>query len=127
MTSGLWLGKISPKTENMISALIGFVFLIAMTAGIAIVAAFLLDLVTRRMGLVLRSLIAGFIGGVLLMALPLAMFLTIEGEGISFLSILPMLVAGLLLMLLVGFPAAYFFGRRRQRARGAPITPETFE
>jgi len=111
----------------MISALIGFVFLIAMTAGIAIVAAFLLDLVARRMGLVLRSLIAGFIGGVLLMALPLAMFLTIEGEGISFLSILPMLVAGLFLMLFVGFPAAYFFGRRRQQVCGAPITPETFE
>ncbi len=109
------------------TGLFGLAFIVFFVAVLSLGLAFLLDVSAKKLGLVTRSVIAAILAGFLTMIVPVAGVLrVVEGETLLVV-LMPLLVLGIVLALLVGFPVAYFFGRRRNRVRSEPVKPEVFE
>ncbi|MCP5397580.1 MAG: hypothetical protein H6918_12810 [Sphingomonadaceae bacterium] len=108
--------------------LFGLVFLVALIAGLAIGAAFVLEAITPQTRWKLRAVWAGLFAGFLPITVPLAALVSETGfssEGI--IAILAVLVGGAMFAVLLGFPAAYFFLRAREAKRGAGQPSDAFE
>lgn len=109
------------------TGLIGIAFVMAMVSVIALGMAFFLDVAASRLGLVLRSIIAAIVAGALAVAFPIFTVIGAVDDEALFVVLLPLLILGFVLALVLGFPIAYFFSKRRQRGRDNPIEPEIFE
>ncbi|MEO1649129.1 MAG: hypothetical protein AAFR32_09965 [Pseudomonadota bacterium] len=105
------------------SLLFGVLIVGAISLGLA----FLLDVAARGLSVVKRSITAGLVGGFLPMSLPLAIVLMESSLEDSFLVALVLVIMSLIASLLIGFPAAYFFSRKRQKARDEELDPKVFE
>ncbi|NMW31650.1 hypothetical protein HKD42_06215 [Altererythrobacter sp. RZ02] len=106
----------------------GILFGVVMIAVLAIGVAFLLDVTLRSVGWKKRSLIAGFVATAVPMMVPIGTILsTASGDGNLVILLLPLIVGIGLMTVLVGFPAAYFFTRRREQNRDAASEPKIFD
>lgn len=108
--------------------LLGIALLIGLIAGIAVGAAFVLESIRPQIPWKQRAWWAALGGGFIPMLLPLIAIATEGGfSSEGFIAIAAILVAGIIAALLVGFPAAYFFARARESARGLADPVDTFE
>lgn len=109
---------------GLLFMLFGLLFLIAMIAGIAVGAAFVLEAIRPQLRWPQRAWWAALTGGFVPMLVPLVAIAANAGFGTEgVIAMVAILVAGLIASLAIGFPATYIFCRSRARARGEEGDP----
>lgn len=95
------------------SLLANLIFFLAIPAALAAGMAFALANLAPGWGLRLRSVMAALVAGGLPIALPITALVTTSGyNGDLFIPVTALVVAGLFLALVIGFPVALVTGRR---------------
>ena len=103
--------------------LANLIFFLAIPAALAAGMAFALANLAPAWGLRLRTVIAALVAGGLPIALPITALVTTSGyTGDLLIPVTALVVAGLFLALVIGFPVALLVGRRREAARPDPKT-----
>jgi len=110
----------------MIFVLISILMSIVFVAVVAVSIAFLMHRHAPGFGVGLRSVIAALLTGVLIATLPLVFVMGLDGLIDLSSSIVPMLLAGSVCALAVGFPAAFLMSRRWAEKNAKSVDPDTF-
>ncbi len=111
----------------MISAFLGLIFAGGLVALIAIGMAFLLDVTMPTRSTNFRAILAACVAGFLPMLLPIAAILgATEGQSMV-IALIPLLIGAVLLALLIGFPVALWFSRKRESSGSGSIDSDTFK
>ncbi|KWV93194.1 hypothetical protein [Erythrobacter sp. YT30] len=111
----------------MVSGLIGLLVLVGFVAGIALLLAFVIDLLFSNRSTIGKSLVAAVIAGAIPMLPAYWTVVALSGPTDPTVALFPLIVGALILALVIGFPFAFFLIRRRSRGRVSKIDPEVFE
>lgn len=103
-------------------------FGILIVAGFSLGIALILDTQMPKMRWQRRALYAALGGAYIPMLLPIFILLIeVDGSAESMIAIIALLIGGLMLAGIVGFPATYWFCKRREAARGMLDPSKDFE
>ncbi|WP_394728044.1 hypothetical protein [Altererythrobacter sp. GH1-8] len=110
------------------AVILGLAFIIGLVAALAIGTAFVLDTSASQMSLRRRAGIGAAVAGFLSMILPFVAVLSGANDQVpTWIPVIAVVVMGVTFALLVGFPSAYLFLKKREERRGAPVNPDIFE
>lgn len=111
----------------MTGILVGFTFVLLMVTGASIGFAWLFDVIARGLSVTLKAVIAATLSGTFPFILSAFTVVAVAPTESLVEALIPAFLGALVSALLFGFPAAYFFLRRRARRRKKPVNPSTFE
>ena len=102
----------------------GFLFLIGLVAALSIGVSFLLATTVPKMSWRKRALFSALAGSFIPMLLPIVViFLEVGMMTGGLISLVALVVGGMILAAIVGYPTAYFYNKRRE----PPVELDVFE
>lgn len=111
----------------MISGLLGIVMFVTFVAVVAISLASVLNRFVPKIGVGLRSVIAGLLSGLFMIMFPRFVIMQLT-DHLNFLdTLVPMIIVGLLVGLVIGTPTAFLVSRRWSGRAAKLVDPDVFK
>ena len=110
------------------TVILALLLMVGLVAGLSIGTAFFLDTSGTKLSLHKRAATGAAVGGLLSIILPLVAVLSGANDQIpTWIPVIAVIIMGVTFALLVGFPSAYLFLKKREEKQGGAVDPNTFE